>query len=399
VLIASVCIRFDLTSPLVAWGIAGFLALLFGQIHALASRLGDRGRTLATFDDLREANLILVEEMETARARLDFLEARVDSDVTEGHAELAGEIKTLEDLVRRLGDRMEARLAEARRHEHGTPDRAAADRALSLAAVRDALEAGRVDLHLQPIVSLPQRKTVFYESFSRLRAADGGVIMPAEWLTVAEPAGLVTAIDNLLLFRCVQIVRRLNERERRIGIFCNISLSSLADETFFPQFLAFMGRNADLANSLIFEIGQAAFEQRSGAAARNMARLADLGFRFSIDKVDALDLDLADLKSSGVAFLKATGDMLARALRDERPLGLTTAPRATADDLVDTLAREGVALIAEKIEDEPTVVEVLDLDVAYGQGHLFGPPRPIREEILEAADARGLQAQVARRAG
>jgi cyclic-di-GMP phosphodiesterase TipF (flagellum assembly factor) len=100
-----------------------------------------------------------------------------------------------------------------------------------------ALAENRVDLYLQPVVSLPQRRTVFYESFSRLRDETGRVMMPAEYLAVAEPEGLVTAIDNLLLFRCVQIVRRLAKQDRKVGIFCNISLASLADETFFPQFL------------------------------------------------------------------------------------------------------------------------------------------------------------------
>lgn len=39
-------------------------------------------------------------------------------------------------------------------------------------------------------------------------------------------------------------------------------------------------------------------------------------------------------------------------------------------------------IIAEKIETEKKVVEVLDLDVEYGQGHLFGEPRAIRDQVL-----------------
>src|SRR6202007_2840352 len=128
--------------------------------------------------------------------------------------------------------------------------------------VREALAENRVDLYLQPVVALPQRKTVFYESFTRLRDESGRGLMPTEYLSVAEPGGLVTAIDNLLLFRCVQIVRRLAKQDRRIGIFCNISTASLRDETFFPQFLEFLNENRDLAGALIFEIGQAAFDAR-----------------------------------------------------------------------------------------------------------------------------------------
>ena len=88
-----------------------------------------------------------------------------------------------------------------------------------LETIRASLEENRVDLYLQPIVSLPQRKLRFYEALSRLRAEDGSVIMPAQYIKVAAPAGLMSVVDNLLLFRCVQIVRRLTAqapRHRRV---------------------------------------------------------------------------------------------------------------------------------------------------------------------------------------
>jgi cyclic-di-GMP phosphodiesterase TipF (flagellum assembly factor) len=41
------------------------------------------------------------------------------------------------------------------------------------------LEDNRIELHLQPIVALPQRKTVYYEGFTRLRDPSGAVILPS----------------------------------------------------------------------------------------------------------------------------------------------------------------------------------------------------------------------------
>jgi cyclic-di-GMP phosphodiesterase, flagellum assembly factor TipF len=54
-------------------------------------------------------------------------------------------------------------------------------------------------------------------------------------------------------------------------------------------------------------------------------------------------------------------------------------------ELADLLARFGIELIAEKIESEGTVVELIDRDVKYGQGFLFSPPRPVRAEALQDA--------------
>jgi cyclic-di-GMP phosphodiesterase TipF (flagellum assembly factor) len=52
------------------------------------------------------------------------------------------------------------------------------------------------------------------------------------------------------------------------------------------------------------------------------------------------------------------------------------------EDLSDLLARSGIDLIAERIETETTVVDILDYDVRFGQGFLFSPPRPVRAEAL-----------------
>jgi cyclic-di-GMP phosphodiesterase TipF (flagellum assembly factor) len=58
-----------------------------------------------------------------------------------------------------------------------------------------------------------------------------------------------------------------------------------------------------------------------------------------------------------------------------------------AADLADLLARGGIDLIAEKIESESMVVDLLDYDVRFGQGFLFSPPRPVRAEALSSRGA------------
>jgi cyclic-di-GMP phosphodiesterase TipF (flagellum assembly factor) len=250
--------------------------------------------------------------------------------------------------------------------------------------VREALLESRVELHLQPIVQLPQRKTAFYEGFTRLKDATGRLILPQEFIPAAEQAGLMPTIDNVLLFRCVQIVRKLMKQDRRIGIFCNISPSALADEGFFPQFLDFMRENRDLAGSVIFEIPQASYDARSSIEARAMAKLVDLGFRFSIDRVTNASIDLPDLERSGVRYVKMPLSVLSEQIvRDGvRPRSAITR-EISATDIAAVFQRYGVDLIAERIESEDAVLEILDLDIPFGQGHLFGSPRAIKDSLME----------------
>jgi cyclic-di-GMP phosphodiesterase TipF (flagellum assembly factor) len=182
----------------------------------------------------------------------------------------------------------------------------------------------------------------------------------------------------------VQIVRKLMKQDRRIGIFCNLSPRALADEHFFPQFIDFMRDSRDLAGSVIFEIPQAAYEMRTSIEARAMGKLVDLGFRFSIDKVTTTEIDLPDLERSGVRYVKVAANILTEQIVRQclRPRSAITREIAAAD-IAAVCQRYGVDLIAERIEHEDAVLEVLDLDVPYGQGHLFGAPRAIKESLME----------------
>jgi cyclic-di-GMP phosphodiesterase TipF (flagellum assembly factor) len=371
-------------------GLLGALGLAFA-LHGMISRSIDRAQLSADIATVRDSYLLLVRQVEQMEGAVGKLGYNVNEDAVRRSEELTSEVRMLEALVQRMSDSLDERLAGAPLHAvpapHAPDRRHQRQATVLLQEVREALAENRVDLYLQPVVSLPQRRTVFYESYTRLRDDSGRVMMPAEYLPCAEPAGLVSAIDNLLLFRCVNIVRRLSKQDRKVGIFCNISLASLADEVFFPQFLEFLSENRDTAGGLIFELGQAAYEARGSIEARNMAKLADLGFRFSLDKITDLSLDFADLSRSDVKFVKISAKvMLEQLLELDGRLTLKGQQDLEAVDFTALAQRYGVDVIAEKIESEREVVDILELNIGFGQGHLFGEPRAIKEQVLAESD-------------
>jgi cyclic-di-GMP phosphodiesterase TipF (flagellum assembly factor) len=381
-------------------GLLGTFGFLLG-VHGLIARMMGDGELKSELANLREAHLILADQLTDLHERIGGLVETVTTDALQRSEELTTEVRVLEGLVQRMSDSLQERMSQRPSPMVGHPNSHGQHGAL-LETVREALSDNRVDLYLQPVVSLPQRRTVFYESFSRLRDASGRVMMPAEYLSVAEPEGLMSAIDNLLLFRCVQIVRRLAKNDRKVGIFCNVALGSLADEVFFPQFLEFLAENKDMASGLIFELGQAAFEQRGATEARNMAKLADLGFRFSLDKVSDLDLDFQDLARADVKFVRVGAEMMVNQLLEvDGRLALRSLKDLAAADYADLTRRYGVEIIAEKVESERQVVDILELNIRYGQGNLFGEPRAIRDAILAEADPPSdfMRTSLRRRAG
>jgi len=242
------------------------------------------------------------------------------------------------------------------------------DRAV-LDILREGLQEERVELALQPIVSLPQRKRRFYECFSRVRAGHGLVIMPEQYIALAERAGLITAIDNMLLFRCIQLLRKIRHRNLDIGFFCNISQHTLADRAFFRDFVRFMQDNAELAANIVFEFPQRALTSLGDNLRRDLDELGRLGFRYSLDQVTQLDLDADWLSSQRFRFVKVDA---ARLLAPDSPVD--------PSELKKRLDARGIDLIVEKIETEAVLVELLDLNIDFGQGYLFGEPRLSRPE-------------------
>ncbi len=240
-----------------------------------------------------------------------------------------------------------------------------------LKVVREGLNNNRVDLYLQPIVSLPQRKRKYFETFTRIRDDRGRMVVPSQYIAIAEREGLITAIDNMLLFRCVQLVRKSQHQNSNIGFFCNISAHSLTDRHFFRNFVEFVADNTVLAPNLIFEFAQSTIIDGDRDMDRLLDYLASRGFRFSIDQVGSLNLDYGELARRHFKFVKIDAATVMNDLRSE-------SPHVAPEDVKRMIERHGIDLIVEKIESEPMLLDLLDLRIDFGQGYLFGEPRITR---------------------
>ena len=181
----------------------------------------------------------------------------------------------------------------------------------------------------------------------------------------------------MVMLRCVQVLRRLMVRNKDVGVFCNVSAATLGNPANFAQCLDFLEANRALAPSFVLEFKQATFRHLGPTETENLAALSQRGYRFSIDHVTDLRIEPRDLADRGVRFIKVPAALL-----------LDPKQSSTSDihpsDLSDLLGRFGIDLIAEKIEGERAVVDLLDYDVRFGQGFLFAPPRPLRPEGASA---------------
>jgi cyclic-di-GMP phosphodiesterase TipF (flagellum assembly factor) len=289
-------------------------------------------------------------------------------------------------VLRREAEALQRQLdrqAGAGQRHDGMPDVfAGMARADAIAVIDEAISAKRYELFLQPIVTLPQRKVRAYQASVRLRGADGAVFQPADYLRLADDAGLMPALDAEILGRCIQVVRRLTARNRDVSLFCDIAGSSLADAAFSTELVGSLEASRSIAGSLVVGLTQEALRTMSPLDVETLRALSDKGFRFSMDGVRDLRIEPRDLADKGVRHIKVPADlMIARATDAGAEIHVA--------DLAGLFARYGIDLIAEGIDTEAMVVDVLDYDVKFAQGLLFSPPRPVRADVLAGAEPAG----------
>ena len=107
-----------------------------------------------------------------------------------------------------------------------------------------------------------------------------------------------------------------------------------------------------------------------------------------MDHVETLALDFLRLKSLGFRHIKVRAS-------DPGAAACWGAQAAVAaEDFKKLLSRHGLNLIAERVEDEKTVVQLLDFSLDFAQGFLFGEPRAVRDDALKAQDGTGIGAAV-----
>ena len=246
-----------------------------------------------------------------------------------------------------------------------------------LGILREGISEGRVDLYLQPTVTLPDRKVRYFEALTRIRKADDEIVLPGEYMPSAKRSGLMPLIDNVLLVRSVQVLRRLGQDTHIKGVFGNISMHSLLDPDYYPELIEFMEENSALSENLIFEISQMEMLGLTESELACLDTLGALGYTFCLDNVSDMQADFGALSDRYFRHIKVSAASF---------LG---GPSRNASDLKRLLDGLGMQLIIEKVENESDVAELLDHGIELGQGYLFGEPKPMNAALSKELEGAG----------
>lgn len=255
-------------------------------------------------------------------------------------------------------------------------------------AIIQAFREDHLEIHLQPVVNLPQRKTRFYEALARLRLDEQTLLQPDEFLPVLEESQLLPELDGKVAARAAAVARHLVNRGSEGFVSCNLAAVSVRT----PGFLRALGRileaYPDILGRLAFEIPQRAWRMLDAESAGALEQLRAKGAFFILDRATDMRLDPLSLADRGVAYAK----LPARMLLDPQPshgLDFETA------DLATVLSRAGIRLVADRVETESDVPDLIDIDVPLAQGFVFAPPRAVRPDIVAGLARRATPPQSA----
>jgi EAL domain-containing protein (putative c-di-GMP-specific phosphodiesterase class I) len=239
------------------------------------------------------------------------------------------------------------------------------------ARLRRAVAQGDFVLHYQPIVDLATGRVAGVEALVRWQYAPHGLIMPAEFIPLAEETGLVVPIDRWVLSEACRQAADWNARlcpDTPLTINVNLSARHL-QQTDLPEFAASaLARSGLDARCLIIEITESLLLNDTEATLDRLRRLKALGIRVAIDDFGTGYASLAYLRQFPVDIIKIDKSFVAGAGD-----GLDGSS-ALARGIVQLGQTLRLSTIAEGIETAEQLAELRTAGCPYGQGFYFAGP-------------------------
>jgi diguanylate cyclase (GGDEF)-like protein/PAS domain S-box-containing protein len=252
--------------------------------------------------------------------------------------------------------------------------------------MRLGVERGEFQLCYQPIVSLATEQLVSFESLLRWKRRDGRMMMPSEFIPIAEETGL---IDQLGMWTLREACRQLAVWERlpaasQLAITVNVSSRQLTHPEFIEQVAAAVRDAGVRPESLCLEITESTLIHSLDRAANVLAELRALGLQVFLDDFGSGYSSLSYLHRFPVNALKIDRSFISGLATD-------TADRPAIVESIIALAQSvGANVVAEGVETREQLRRLRQIGCGYAQGFLFA--EALSPSAAEALLVHGLVA-------
>ena len=240
--------------------------------------------------------------------------------------------------------------------------------------LRKAVSSGQLVLYYQPIVDLKTSRVVGFEALVRWRHPERGLIMPNDFIPLAENTGTIVALgrwvyaqacDTLTAFHDIQ-----GSNEPRVTVTVNLSARQFVDQKLVSDLVRMAAEAKAKPSSITIELTETTLMDDVDNALATLESLKSQGFRLALDDFGTGYSSLAYLKRLPLDLLKIDKSFVSN-LGSSQGEGMIQ----TILQLAETFE---LKTLAEGIEDEAQRARLRDMGCTYGQGFLFA--RPIRKK-------------------
>jgi diguanylate cyclase (GGDEF)-like protein/PAS domain S-box-containing protein len=232
--------------------------------------------------------------------------------------------------------------------------------------LKHALSHDGFELVAQPIVDLADGQTVIHELLIRMRAEDGTLIAPADFLPAAERFGQLPAIDRWVIARAAGLA--CEQPGRCLAV--NLAAKTIAEPGLVGYIAAQLSACGADPGDLIFELSESDVIANLVHAQETCARLRELGARVALDDFGSGFSSFSYVKALDVDLLKIDGQFV-------RELASNRVDRLVVQAILHVAGGMGLPTVAEYVVDETVAQTLRKLGVDYGQGFHFGKPAPL----------------------
>ena len=252
-----------------------------------------------------------------------------------------------------------------------------------LGELRDALPAGQLVLHYQPKLDLRTRRITGVEALVRWAHPTRGLVPPGDFIPLAEQAGLMAPLTNLVLDQALDQAVRWRASGFDLTMAINVSATNLLDGRFKDAALAALTRCKLRPERLVIEITENVIMADPQRSLEVVGQLSQAGVRVALDDFGTGYSSLAYLKHLPVDELKIDRSFVASMATD-------VADAAIVQTTIDLGRRLGIAVVAEGVEDAASLESLAAMGAGSAQGFYIARPVPA-DDLLPQLEAGAIR--------
>jgi len=239
--------------------------------------------------------------------------------------------------------------------------------------LKQALDENRLVFHIEPVVTLPQRRPFGYDLVPRLMMMDGELADAPDFMPRTGGDGLIRQVEELALDEAVVIARRAKTSGQPIRLFVPLTHATLQDKRLAEQFVALVDANRAISDALCFALPQTSFKLLGAQEKMILQQLSRIGIGYTLTHVANLRFDFGELE--GLGFKSVRFD----ATRFLRQPSIYTDFHTS--DVAPYARRFHIDLCATGVVDEQQLLQLFETGIALAQGPHIAGPGPVRPDL------------------